>query len=268
MGKRLIVPNANFSENALAIPMRVTVAANQTITVNNVNYTAGKEDTVFEFSSFSWLRNQFNKIKNIKIEVEQIGNPTDGISNGDFGIFPSGKGITDTIDISKCGKVYLGQYVCFNNPVKNFIGFEKIVLGRTIDNDYSVMPHLLNVTHKLTTGNFIEGSNFRGLFYNTCCKEVDCSSLTIITNCKGMFSYESSHMLNKIKKINFANADFSSINNSDTALYEDMFKNNNELTEIIVTNCNTASKTFLINRLADAGFTFTESTPGVLTKSV
>lgn len=268
MGKRLIVPNANFSENALAIPMRVTVAANQTITVNGVNYTAGKEDTVFEFNSFSWLRDQFNKIKNIKIEVDQIGNPTDSISNYDFGVSPGKTGITDTIDISKCGKVYLGQYVCYNNHVKNFIGFEKIVLGRTIDNKYSTMPFLYYVTHKLTTGNFIEGGNFRNLFFDAGCVEADCSSLTIITNCEGMFSYESPHMSNMIKKINLANADFSSINNSDTALYKNMFKNNNKLTEIIVTNCNTASKTFLINRLADAGFTFTESTPGVLTKSV
>ena len=268
MGKRLIVPNANFSENALAIPMRVTVAANQTITVDGVSYTAGEEDTVFELNSFSWLRNQFNKIKNLKIEVDQIGNPTDYIHNGDFGMFPSGEGITDTIDISKCGRVYLGQYICYHNPVKTFIGFEKIVLGRTIANNYTVMPCLSSVENKLTTGNFIEGSNFKNLFFSTGCTEVDCSSLTIITNCNNMFGYDSTYVVKMIKKINLANADFSLIDESDTDLYANMFKNDNQLTEIIVTNCNAASKTFLINRLADAGFTFTESTPGVLTKSV
>lgn len=265
MGTRLIIKNANFNKVAINIPMIVEVAANQTITVNNIEYTAGEVDTIFEFKDAINMTKQYNKIKSIKYSVPQIGSANDPLNNSYFGNFGSTNGITEKVDISSCDKVYLSQYAFYNNSVKTFKGFEKVVLGIK---SLHTMLHASYVNHKLICGTLIEGTSFKDLFYN--CKnvpEIDCSSINIITNCNSMFSNEGA-LISKLHTINFANADFSNIDVSNTTLYENMFRGAENLTKIIVTNCNTLSKKFLIDRLKDDGFTFKESESGVLTKTI
>lgn len=265
MGTRLIIKNADFSKIGIniSIPMIVEVAANQTITVNKIAYTAGGVDTLFEFKDAVNMTEQYDKIKSIKYSVRQIGSANDPLNNNYFGGFS--RGITEKVDISSCDKVYLSQYAFYRNPVQTFKGFEKVVLG--IDR-LNTMLHASSINHKLICGALIEGTSFRNLFCN-CNKvpEIDCSSINIITNCQNMF-YNDSNTFSDLHTINFANADFSHIDISNTNTYSDMFNGASNLTKIIVTNCNTTSKNFLINRLADAGFTFTESESGVLTKTI
>lgn len=51
MGRKLIIPNADFSINGIEIPLIVTIKANKSITIGGKTYTAGDADTDFEIDT-------------------------------------------------------------------------------------------------------------------------------------------------------------------------------------------------------------------------
>lgn len=69
MGKKLIIPGADFSENCIVIPLTIVVKAGGSVTVGGVEYTAGAEDKEYEINSIpsNFYLNYEDDIKYLRI---------------------------------------------------------------------------------------------------------------------------------------------------------------------------------------------------------
>lgn len=69
MGKKVIIPGADFSENAIVIPLTIVVKAGGSVTIGSNTYSAGAKDTEFEIDSIpsGFYLNYNNDIKYLRI---------------------------------------------------------------------------------------------------------------------------------------------------------------------------------------------------------
>lgn len=69
MGKKLIIPGADFSENCILIPLTIVVKAGGSVTIGGVEYTAGAEDKEYEINSIplNFYLNYEDDIKYLRI---------------------------------------------------------------------------------------------------------------------------------------------------------------------------------------------------------
>lgn len=73
MGKRLIIPGADFSENCIVIPLTIVVKAGGNVTVGGVEYTADAEDKGYEINP---IPSNFYLNYEEDIKYLRIGSPT------------------------------------------------------------------------------------------------------------------------------------------------------------------------------------------------
>lgn len=69
MGKKLIIPGADFSENCILIPLTIVVKDGGSVTIDSVEYTAGEEDMAYEINSIpsNFYLNYEDDIKYLRI---------------------------------------------------------------------------------------------------------------------------------------------------------------------------------------------------------
>lgn len=69
MGKKLIIPGADFSENCIVIPLTIVVKAGGSVTIGGIEYTAGAEDKEYEINSIpsNFYLNYEDDIKYLRI---------------------------------------------------------------------------------------------------------------------------------------------------------------------------------------------------------
>jgi len=72
MGKKLIIPGADFSENCIVIPLTIVVKAGGSVTIGGVEYTAGAEDKEYEINS---VPSDFSLNYEDDIKYLRIGSP-------------------------------------------------------------------------------------------------------------------------------------------------------------------------------------------------
>lgn len=72
MGKKLIIPGADFSANGIEIPLVVTIKANKSIIIGGKTYTAGDADTDFEIDT---IPSDFYLNYNEDVKYIRIGSP-------------------------------------------------------------------------------------------------------------------------------------------------------------------------------------------------
>ena len=72
MGKKLIIPGADFSENCIVIPLTIVVKAGGSVVIGDTTYSAGVEDTQFEIDS---IPAGFSITQNNNLKYLRIGSP-------------------------------------------------------------------------------------------------------------------------------------------------------------------------------------------------
>lgn len=72
MGKKLIIPGADFSENAIIIPLTIIVKAGGSVVIGGTTYSAGVKDTQFEIDT---IPAGFNISQNNDLKYLRIGSP-------------------------------------------------------------------------------------------------------------------------------------------------------------------------------------------------
>lgn len=92
MGKKLIIPGADFSENCIVIPLTIVVKAGGSVTIGGIVYTADTEDKEYEINSIpsNFYLNYEDDIKYLR-----IGSPVTLADMG--GVFRDNSSIEEVI---------------------------------------------------------------------------------------------------------------------------------------------------------------------------
>lgn len=324
MGKKIIIPGADFSANAI-LPLIFKIASNSSITIT-VNNSVTQE-----------LKNPITKSASVSSKSFWTGDVTN-LSN----FLSSNSALLEVIDlnidISKCTTLYNAFYNCisleyFNMSMlgdfSNITSFEAMFKNcskiKNVDFNGLLTPSLWRINSIFENCYSLENCDLEnvnlskvyyisGAFRNCyllkniylpknmgLLKSNPYDMSYLFAGCRNLQSVDVS-MLNtigvssmarifwlcaNITNIDLSSWDFDSVtntyqmfandpllisidlsnfNSANISNYEDMFISDDSLSKIIVKNCNATTKTWLIARLADSKFFFTESTSGLLTK--